>query len=75
MVAFELLTGRLPFDARTVPEVLGLHALAPVPPLHLENGDLSQRLEPVVQRMMAKTVDARFATCRNAAEALRAALR
>lgn len=75
VVAFELLTGKLPFEARTVPEVLGLHALAPVPPLDLPNADVAQRLEPVVQRMMAKTVDARFATCRSAAEALRAALR
>ena len=75
VVTFELLTGRLPFHADTVPELLGLHALAPVPALVLEDAELGKRLERVVHRMLAKTVDARFATCRSAADALRAALR
>jgi serine/threonine-protein kinase len=74
VVAFELLTRRLPFDAQAVPELLGLHALAPVPPLSLTD-PRGERLEAVVHRMMAKTVDERFPTCRLAADALRAAAR
>ncbi len=74
VVAFELLAGRLPFDAATVPELLGLHALAPIPPL-ASSDPRGARLEEVVHRMMAKTVDGRFPTCHLAAEGLRAALR
>lgn len=75
VVAFELLTGRLPFDAATVPELLGLHALAPIPELRIEGDPRSERLEAAVHRMMAKTVDGRFPTCRTAADALRATVR
>ncbi len=75
VVAFELLARRLPFDAPTVPELLGLHALAPVPSLEIAEDPRAERLQAVVHRMMAKTVEARFPTCRTAAEALRAALR
>lgn len=75
VVAFELLARRLPFDAGTVPELLGLHALAPIPSLDLAGDPRAERLQAVVHRMMAKTVEARFPTCRSAAEALRAALR
>ena len=75
VVAFELLAGRLPFDAATVPELLGLHALAPIPPLQLADDSRTGRLQVAVHRMLAKTVDGRFPTCRSAADALRAALR
>jgi serine/threonine-protein kinase len=75
VVAFELLAGNLPFDAATVPELLGLHALAPVPSIRIADDPRAERLQAAVHRMMAKTVDARFPTCRSAAEALRAALR
>ena len=74
VVAFELLARRLPFDAATVPEILGLHGFAPLPPLGLADDALSQRLHAVLQRMLGKTVDERFSTCKGAAAALSNAL-
>jgi serine/threonine protein kinase len=73
-MAFALASGVPPFVRSTPIATLMAHLAEPVPPLAARIA-VPAGLDAWVQRMMAKTVDARFATCRNAAEAIRAALR
>lgn len=56
VLAYELLTGRKPYDAGTAEELLNLHVSAPVPLLPSPH----ERLQPVLQRMMAKDRDQRY---------------
>ncbi len=53
---FELLTGQRPYLGRTPMEVIYKHAQSPVPMLP----PVSARLQPLIERLMAKTPDNRF---------------
>jgi serine/threonine protein kinase len=58
-----LLTGRPPFaHSRRVLEKMRAHAEAPVPPVHQLRPEVPEALARVVQRMLAKQADQRFAT-------------
>jgi len=74
VMAFELLSGSLPFQANSLPQMMEQHFRAKVPALSTR-GAIQARstFDPVVSRAMAKDPDARFATAREMVEALRAA--
>jgi len=73
VVAFELLTGRRPFAAETpTAEALG-HAHGRPPRIHEVDPSLPRALDSVFERALAKSPDARPATCRELVAALRTA--
>jgi serine/threonine protein kinase len=65
---FEMLTGDKPYHADDGPELLRKHVQEPVPALPAALA----RLQPLLQRLMAKTQDERFATSEEALQAIRA---
>jgi serine/threonine protein kinase len=72
VMAYELLSGALPFQAPTLPQMMEQHFRAPVPALSMRgNVTHHQTLDPVLARAMAKSPDARFSTARELVEALR----
>jgi serine/threonine-protein kinase len=60
VVLYELLTGRVPFDATTPVAVLMKHAYEPPPPPRSLNPDLPPAVEAVLLRALAKDPDARY---------------
>ncbi|MFC3744683.1 diguanylate cyclase [Paractinoplanes deccanensis] len=59
VVLFECLTGRLPFEAGDVGELLRMHLVAPVPDLAATDG-VPPELAAVVSRLLAKDPDDRY---------------
>ncbi len=80
VMAYELLSGALPFEASTLPQMMEQHFRAPVPALSSrgktppELGDTINQIDPVLARAMAKSPDERFATARELVAALRRAV-
>jgi class 3 adenylate cyclase/CheY-like chemotaxis protein len=68
VMLFEMLTGDKPYHADDGPELLRKHVQEPVPTLPAPLA----RLQPLLQRLMAKTQDERFATSEEALQAIRA---
>jgi class 3 adenylate cyclase/tRNA A-37 threonylcarbamoyl transferase component Bud32 len=66
VMMYELLTGKRPYHAPSAQELLDMHVQAPVPALP---GPL-QRLQPVLDRMMAKEPQQRFASATQLLDAL-----
>jgi serine/threonine protein kinase len=60
VVAFELCTGRLPFDRETVFDVAASHLLGKVPELRSFNKRIPSRLEQVVQVCLSKEPGDRY---------------
>ena len=72
VMAFELLSGSLPFQAPTLPKMMEQHFRAKVPALSTKGAiATSSKFDPVVSRAMAKDPDARFSTARDMVDALR----
>ncbi|MEV6342979.1 diguanylate cyclase [Actinoplanes sp. NPDC051851] len=61
VVLFECLTGRLPFEAANVGELLRLHLVAPVPEITVLRPDADPLLVEVINRLLAKDPDDRYA--------------
>jgi tRNA A-37 threonylcarbamoyl transferase component Bud32 len=73
VIAFELLSGSLPFKADSLPQMMEQHFRAKVPALSSRGAiPTSAAFDPVVSRAMAKNPDERFSTAREMVEALRA---
>ena len=73
VVIYELVTGRRPFAGRTAIEMfIAIECDEPVAPSLLDPR-VSPGLDAVVMRCLRKQPDARFASCREVAEALRGA--
>jgi eukaryotic-like serine/threonine-protein kinase len=72
IVAYEALTGRVPFLADNTDEFYRLHRHADVPRL---GDDFSRDLDEVIQRALAKQPEARYHTALELAAGLRNALR
>ncbi len=72
VILFELLTGAVPFTGKSFLEVLNRHVLFAVPRLSEVSPDLvvSNELEEVMRRALAKDPAARFGSMRELAEAL-----
>ncbi len=75
VVAFQLLSGRLPFDAPEASAVLLMQATRPAPSLHDAAPSVPAALVAVVDRCLAKEPAARYPSGEALAEALEAALR
>ncbi|MBA2540885.1 MAG: serine/threonine protein kinase [Deltaproteobacteria bacterium] len=78
VMAYELLSGTLPFKAPTLPQMMEQHFRSPVPALSQrgtaqKSPEHHQTLDPVLARAMAKSPDDRFPTGRALVDALRAA--
>ena len=74
VMAFELLSGQLPFQAGSLPQMMEQHFRTPVPALSTRGAIATHAaFDPVITRAMAKDPDKRFASGREMVEALRAA--
>jgi serine/threonine-protein kinase len=70
VILYELLTGRIPFDADTVTELAVQVVTQPVPPMEAAAIGMPPGLEQVVLRCLEKQRDTRFQTIGDLAEAL-----
>jgi serine/threonine-protein kinase len=73
-VAFEVLSGAVPFKRELPIAVLYAHLSTPPPRLTAVRQDLPPAVDDVVARAMAKSPDERYPTCADFADDLRAAL-
>ncbi|MBI5955741.1 MAG: serine/threonine protein kinase, partial [Chloroflexi bacterium] len=62
VILFEMLTGRVPFDADTPAAVIIKHIMSPLPMPREVNPDLSEGMERVILKAMAKNPEDRFQT-------------
>ncbi|GLW27403.1 hypothetical protein Areg01_03440 [Actinoplanes regularis] len=60
VVLYECLTGRLPFEADDVGELLRLHLAAPVPDVRERRPEVAPALAAVINRLLAKDPDDRY---------------
>jgi serine/threonine-protein kinase len=72
VMAYEMLTGRRPYEHDSKVTLLGMHVTAPVPSLTAKAPDLVAPLgiEPVVQKLLAKDASARYADAKEVIEAI-----
>ena len=70
VVAYQALSGRLPFEGLPAMAVLVAHATRPAPPLRTVAPDVPAALAEVVDRCLAKAPEARYATGEALADAL-----
>ena len=75
VVAYEMLSGRLPFSSPSVIEVVRQHCSDPVPSLRASRPEVSASLQAVIERALAKEPQDRFATVTEFAEAFARAVR
>jgi serine/threonine protein kinase len=73
-VAFETLTGKVPFKRDLPVAVLYAHVSAPPPPATSFRQDLPRAVDAVLAKAMAKDPDDRYPSCADFADALREAL-
>ena len=73
-VLFEMLSGRVPFPARSETAKLVAHATRDPPSLALLRPELSAALDDVVRTAMARSPDLRYQSAASFSEALRAAV-
>lgn len=74
IVAYELLTGTLPFTHKELMPLLMMHAKEPPPPLRRSRPEVSEAMEKAVLHALEKAPDRRPASARAFADALKAAL-
>jgi len=60
VVLFEGLTARRPFQGDSVPGILQAIIHAPAPQLEIPESPDAERLDPVIQRLLAKSVEKRY---------------
>ena len=71
VVAFELLTGERPFRRESVTAEAAAHVSAPVPSASSRRHELPRSVDPVFERALAKSPEARYGSCREFVDALR----
>ncbi len=74
VMAFEMLTGQLPFDGDTPPALMQQHINEPPRSLRTIRPELPQSLERVILKALAKAPDDRFQSAGELATAVRAAM-
>lgn len=74
VVAYELLVGRVPFHADTPFAVIHDHIYRPLPPATSLNPDLPPSVERVLDKVLAKSPETRYATATSFVNALKAAI-
>jgi serine/threonine-protein kinase len=70
IVAFQMLTGALPFNADSLPGLLQHHCYTPVPDLRTAREGVPLPLVKLVNRVLAKDPEERFRTTREMLEAI-----
>lgn len=70
VVAFQMLTGSVPFDGETMATIITHHFVTPVPDVLSVRGDVPPTLVTVLERAMAKKAEDRFASTHELVEAL-----
>jgi serine/threonine-protein kinase len=75
VVAYELFSGRKPFEAETLSSLVYKIAQQPPPPLETVPPQLAGRVGPVLLRALAKEPETRYPSCMAFVEALEASLR
>ncbi|MBI3244138.1 MAG: serine/threonine-protein kinase [Chloroflexi bacterium] len=70
IIVFEMLTGKLPYEAATPMGVIVKHITDPVPSILKARPDLPPACEQIISQAMAKNPDDRFATANDLAETL-----
>jgi serine/threonine protein kinase len=65
MVAFQMLTGTLPFQADTVAGIMHHHFFTPLPDVRVARDDLPPDLARIIARLTAKKPGDRYATTRD----------
>ena len=70
VVAFQLLTGTVPFDADSLPEIMQHHWFTPVPDITSVRKDVPAPLLDVIYRALAKDPKQRFPATADMADAL-----
>ncbi len=73
ILAYEMVTGTLPFDADTIEELFDLSMSMPTPDPRSERPDIPEDLVEFILRATEKQPGDRFATCHEAAAYLKAA--
>jgi serine/threonine protein kinase len=74
VLLFELATGRVPFQAKSLTEAIRMHTQDPSPPPRSINPTLPVEIENVILRTLAKRKEDRYATARELADALEDAI-
>lgn len=74
VLAFELLTGKPPFKADDRGQLMMMHVGAPVPSTREQTPSLPPQIDAVIERMLGKLPDERFASVSEAMHAFAAAL-
>ena len=74
VIVFQMMTGRMPFTARSAGEWLAAHRETPVPSAHALNPALPLALDVVLRKTMAKLPSERYGSAAEFAGALREAL-
>ena len=73
VVAYEMLTGKVPFSAKTPAAVILAQIQSPLPPPHSINPDLTSAVEAALSRGLAKAPEDRPASCAEFVRSLSAA--
>jgi len=73
VTAYQLLTGELPFNADSIEKVIRQHLTVSPPLMRAQRSELSQEVEEVVQRALAKRADERYQSANELARAFREA--
>lgn len=74
VILYEMVTGRIPFDANSLFGIIQKHVSEPVPPPTTVNRDVPEAVEQVILRAMAKDPDDRYQTADDMGRALREAV-
>lgn len=69
-VAFQMLTGSVPFDAESLPGVMQHHFFTPAPDMNAMRAGIPRELAAIVRKAMAKKPEDRYATTRDMVEAI-----
>jgi serine/threonine protein kinase len=70
IVAYQLLTGAVPFDGESVPEILQQHCFTPAPDPSVARPDSPAVLTAIVHRLLSKDPEQRFASTADLVNAL-----
>src|SRR5690606_10096742 len=71
IVLYEMLTGRMLYSARSIPELIGKVRAADIPPPRSLRPEIPQALERIVMKALERDANARFQSALDMAEALR----
>ncbi len=74
IVLYEMVTGKTPFHAETPIAVIHSHLFDPLPPPSTRRQDISEQVENVILKALAREPQDRFDTCRQMAEAFAQAI-